>query len=467
VLRNGEASASVQLSRVEFSTLLTGLAEKSYLPAALESQRRFAELAGIDDPSAVREIRLARAGSIDADVFFRGDCIYYIYNAARSARRGQAGDLIFERAIIEGYYDPANYQPRIPGREGILVAGVIITKATPEELQSELKDFLSVIEETVKSTRKVEEGFEWKITVSKDSLQELNERLRADDAPLRFSHPEVEPPLQAGAIVLANPPARSLLREVGEAGFVRETDLLSRRGRKEEEVRGLLEQLKAASLVETQFLLQCRKNSAPLTRLVTEEQLNEIHVAGLLCPTCSRRFDKELLNEGYLVSDLGRRLLDSSHWMTVWVTLKLMEIGISTESIMWNLEESGEEVDILVGFLGDLWVFELKDREFGPGDAHPFRYRQTRYKANAAIIISTDKVSSEAKRIFAELARAAGDSPKAGEPLYIEGLESVSVQLNNLMDETATHRAIQSLQIPSAATSFNIGAVLRTKVKHC
>ncbi len=266
MLRNGEASASVQLSREEFSSLLAGLTEKSYLPAALESQRRFAELAGIDDLSAIRGTRLARTGNIDADVFFRGDCVYYIYQAGRSVSRGQSAEAaVMERALIESYYEAGIYQARIPGREGMLVAGAITTKATSEEVQSELKDFLNAIEETVKSTRNVEDGIEWKFTVPKDSLQVLNERLCADDAPLRFSHPEVELPLQTGAMVLANPPARSLLREVGEAGFVRETDLLSRRGRKEEEVRGLLEQLKAASLVETQFLLQCRKNSAPLT----------------------------------------------------------------------------------------------------------------------------------------------------------------------------------------------------------
>ena len=364
------------------------------------------------------------------------------------------------------FFDLALSEGRSIARERGLVAGVILLEATQEQIQSALKEFLNAIDEILRSSAEIKGGkpeTNWKFVSPKNSLQELSDRLSDDDAPLRFSKPEIEPSLQKGAEVLANPQVRNLLREVGEAGFARETDMLSRRGRKEEEVRSLLEQLKAASLVETQFLLQCRKNSAPLTRLVTKEQLDEGHVASLLCPTCNRSFDKELLTEGYLVSELGRCLLDGSHWMTVWVTLRLIELGVP-DSIMWNLEESGEEVDILADFLGDLWIFELKDREFGPGDAHPFRYRQARYKANAAIIVTTDKVSPEAKRIFTELERTAGGNSSAGVPLYIEGLDEVTVRLSNLMNETTTKKAIQALQVPSVVTGFDIGAVLRAKL---
>jgi hypothetical protein len=465
LLRRGEASAVLELGGIAFTSLLTGLAEKSYIPAALESERRFAELAGVSDVSVVRGRRIPRSISTGGDVFFRDDSIYYLYQSGGDTARipSSDDDYIIDLALWEARSPHAS--ARRQSRH--LIAGVIIPDATHEQIESALKGFLNAIEETFKSaiaaeTRQPE--FNWQFISAQNSVEELNKRLSDDDAPMRFSKPEVEPSLQKGADVLADQQARSLLREVSEAGFARETDMLSRRGRKEEEVRSLLEQLKAASLMETQFLLQCRKNSAPLTRLVTKEQLAEAHVASLLCPTCNRSFDSEILTEGYLVSELGRRLLKSSHWMTVWLTLRLFELGIS-DSIMWNLEESGEEVDILADFLGDLWIFELKDREFGPGDAHPFRYRQARYGAKAAIIVTTDKVSPEAKRIFMELGKAAGDKSSAGVPLYIEGLDEVTAKLSNLMNETVTKKAIQALQVPSMVTGFNISSVLSAKLK--
>jgi hypothetical protein len=72
--------------------------------------------------------------------------------------------------------------------------------------------------------------------------------------------------------------------------------------------------------------------------------------------------------------------------MTIWVTHKLSELGVPSEAVLWNLSESGDEIDIVVEFLGQLWIFELKDREFGSGDAHPFNYRRVRYHAQKQLL---------------------------------------------------------------------------------
>jgi len=78
--------------------------------------------------------------------------------------------------------------------------------------------------------------------------------------------------------------------------------------------------------------------------------------------------------------------------MTVWVTSRLLDLGVPQEVILWNMEEAGEEVDIIVDFVGRTWIFELKDREFGAGDAYPFNYRKVRYRADEAVVVTTDKV---------------------------------------------------------------------------
>jgi hypothetical protein len=152
--------------------------------------------------------------------------------------------------------------------------------------------------------------------------------------------------------------------------------------------------------------------------------------------------------------------------MTVWVTRRLMEAGIQVDSILWNLEESGEEVDILVSFLDRLWILELKDREFGPGDAHPFRYRRVRYDADKAIIVTTAKVSDEAKRIFRELDVARKGSTRLDDPnmpLYIEGLTAVSKALRTAIDQASFDSAIQALQVPSLMTGFDMSTVVKLK----
>ncbi len=37
--------------------------------------------------------------------------------------------------------------------------------------------------------------------------------------------------------------------------------------------------------------------------------------------------------------------------MTVWVTEQLIKVGVPEDAVLWNVTESGEEVDLLVGFL--------------------------------------------------------------------------------------------------------------------
>ncbi len=91
-----------------------------------------------------------------------------------------------------------------------------------------------------------------------------------------------------------------------------------------------------------------------------------------------------------------------SHWMTIWVTDLLVRAGISKEAIAWNAAAGEDELDIMTDAIGHRVFFELKDREFGLGDAYPFAYRVTRYGGTFGVVVSTDRVADEAKKFFDE-----------------------------------------------------------------
>src|SRR5690606_11171705 len=82
------------------------------------------------------------------------------------------------------------------------------------------------------------------------------------------------------------------------------------------------------------------------------------------------------------------------------ITKELVENGIPETSIIWSLSDEGEEVDCVVEFKGKIWIFELKDRDFGPGDAHPFVYRGMKYNADKVIIFTSGRVSEDARKVF-------------------------------------------------------------------
>ncbi len=106
----------------------------------------------------------------------------------------------------------------------------------------------------------------------------------------------------------------------------------------------------------------------------------------------------------------------------------------------------------------------MKDREFGPGDAHPFNYRRVRYRADEALVITTDKVSTDAKRVLEDLSKESRRGGRSGaKPALVEGLDKVEVTLRNQLDRASMLRANRRLQTTSLAIGFDISSVLTSR----
>ncbi|MCL6558266.1 MAG: hypothetical protein K6U74_05595 [Firmicutes bacterium] len=216
-----------------------------------------------------------------------------------------------------------------------------------------------------------------------------------EQAEPHFSRAKLIPEELQAAQVLSSKVEREMLIELSQAGFVREQDVLGSKAK--DEIRTALENLLKAGLLNVEHLLECKRTGTRLTRLRDLQQLQDTNVGTLICPSCGSNFSQELPSKGYSLSDLGRKMSRQSYWMTVWVTDMLTKLGVPQDAILWNVSESGEEVDLL---MDQLWIFELKDREFGSGDAYPLNYRQVRYRVNKAIIVTTERVSRDAKRVL-------------------------------------------------------------------
>lgn len=250
---------------------------------------------------------------------------------------------------------------------------------------------------------------------------------------------------------MTDPTSRLIIREISESEFVRHDDLLGRRGKQQDEFTEALGKIKNSGLVSSEYLLQCRKTSAQLVRVKDMAELSIPSAAGFRCASCNRPFVDELVAEGYVLSSEGRALMQGSHWMTVWVTEQLLTMGVSRENIFWNLEESGEEVDIVIEHMDRVWIFKLKDREFGAGDAYPFNYRKVRYKADEAVVITTARIAPDAVRVFEDLA-------DIWRPVLIEGLDNVTTTLSEQFEAAASAAARNALMIPSPASGFDLRA---------
>ena len=427
--------------------VLIQLEKEGWKPAILDSQRAFVNNAGINDWQMIDNLRIPEQarylgpGALPylSEIFFQEKDIFYLaFYDERTARR---------------------YQAATSG-EGLEIG---LISPDLDKLDVRLEDFAGAVERAFKASvdgRKARHmKFEW---TQRRPARSYSSKLREDSnaafAPASFTDRDVQL-----SNALTNQSVRLLLIELSQAGFAREQDLVKRWGKKREEFDNAVASLKSNSLITTEYLLECKRSNAPLVRFRDKTQLEDSRLRDLVCPTCGSSFEDERLSEGYTVAEDGRRMSAKSHWMTIWISNVLHDLGVPLEAILWNLSENGEEVDILVDFLGQIWIFELKDREFGAGDAHPLNYRQVRFKASKSVIVTTERVSADAKRVFAELDREVRSRRRNVVPIYIEGLAQVRDVLNRELAKVSLGHASSLVASIGLAAGFNLSSILAVR----
>lgn len=405
-------NVNVTIDPSDLQAILVSLTGSGWVPALFEARQKVLEIAGLLGKIILPAVsnkfpyEVNRSRSCLGDIFFRGEDVYFIIVRLQDESQDKALSIAFD--ILSGRYGV--------GTE----IGIITNDLCGAEQKLKLfsDTFQNCIISSLDGRKTRHMRFDWQEgTVGTRLLDQIKNDLE-DGATIKFVEPDITDERLLASGVLLNEVNRETLIEISRAGRVRAHDI--RKIKKQDTEKPILE-LKQYGLLSVEYIVECIKSSTPLVRLVSKVQLEDSNVGDLVCASCDRHYREENLCETYSVSLLGKKLCTSSHWMTILVTDELLKAGIPKNAILWNLSEAGEEVDILAEFMGEVWIFELKDREFGAGDAYSFNYRQIRYKATKAFIVTTDKVSKDAKRVFEDLGRS-----KTGyvvPMVYIEGFQ--------------------------------------------
>jgi hypothetical protein len=424
------------------------MAEKGWKPAVAEAKRRFLDVVGLEEANfqafGINPYGRRYSGVVNGDVFFRdGDIFYLITNVVGDTAR---------------HLDPYYARQREKADPEIEIG---IISSEPSNATKRLEEFAENLTSCISNSldgRKVRHmSFEWSEANSDGSGIDRIMAMANEQSDVSFSKAKLDDDEVEAALILSDKGARTTLIDMGRAGFARESDIFGTRkgGQAKREV---LHSLVENGMLQEEYLLECKRTNAPLTRLESPDQLQTDSIGNLPCGTCGSLFKDENVAKGFAVTELGRKLANASHWMTIWLTRQLVDVGIGIDSIWWNLEESSEEVDILVEILGQLWIFELKDREFGAGDAYPLNYRQARYRANKSFVVTTEKVSRDAKRVFEEALRQSRSNRE--KPVYVEGLEEATLKLKDAVTIASLQYANYRLRPLTRVSGFDFGQVL-------
>jgi hypothetical protein len=269
---------------------------------------------------------------------------------------------------------------------------------------------------------------------------------RTDDRELTTESPSYTAAEAAASELLVIPSNKLFLRRLAQLTKMRSVDAAG-----SGEDQAIATRLHECGLLRKEYLVVCRQDSRTIAGTHEESSLTSAEMAHLRCTLCGRAFSDELIQDIFAVTDEGRSLLDSSRWMTIWVTEVLSRLGIGRNEIVWNAEAGEDEVDVIVSLAGERIFFELKDREFGLGDAYPFAFRVARYSGNRGVVISTERIGEEAVRFLEEQGRGPRGLPietVAGDGAHIASeLERLVDRVARQIVQSAVRRATARLPI--------------------
>jgi len=223
-----------------------------------------------------------------------------------------------------------------------------------------------------------------------------------------------------------------------------------------------IEQLLLLGLIQEEYLLTCKQDQHTICVIAHKNYLTQEPMISSRCDVCERTLSEENLQVIYTPTERGKRLIDGSLWMVIWITELLAENGINKQNIKWGLEANGEELDIMVEDFDSRLFFELKDREFGLGDAYPFTYRISRYEGKMGIVVIMDKVSADAKR-FLEGENVRRDNPIVIQ--YLESRENIQKGINKIVEESALSQAHRVITPFSLRMGFEFWPIIEHWVK--
>ncbi|WP_157642538.1 hypothetical protein [Burkholderia ubonensis] len=221
----------------------------------------------------------------------------------------------------------------------------------------------------------------------------------------------------------------------------------------------VLSEMIGEGLIERQFLVSCKQDSHQIALVDDEIEFRDGTAGAMRCASCNRPFKDEKIETIFTISSYGKGLTDKSRWMSIYVTELLTDFGLEKEFIKWNATVGGDEIDIIADVFGRAIFFELKDREFGQGDAYAFLFRCDRFKANGAVVVSMSSASPEAHSTFK-------DQKVLENYKIIEGKnEKIERELKEFIISNQIGAMVSHFSRSTAAFAPNFGQLFRMWVK--
>ncbi len=235
------------------------------------------------------------------------------------------------------------------------------------------------------------------------------------------------------------------------------------RGRLDEVVQSLID----AGVVETEIVVICSKTASQVNRVPNLEILQGLDEQNVRC-SCGKALSQEKAEEALSVTEYGRAMLDGSRWLSILVLQNLTDLGVPIDSIRMEQEYAGEEVDCVAEIYGRLVLFELKDKQFNLGNAYSFGAKVGIFRPDYPVIVTTEKVGSDARDHFVRSAQrgkrsqryTVSDSDTIDNIRFIEGIPTLRRGLEEVVTAISIEAFAPYTQSALGFSTSSPGAIL-------
>ena len=436
-----------------FRSLLAAMREAGrWIPASLEASKKFAEAAGVSTDTTLKlpSFWPHAAHAPKVEVFFSDAIVFFVADVNDLARATKGISWLFSGGNRRA--------PHWVSMRGTIIGAIGVTGSVQEK---RIKEFAAAVGSvhTVSDLggQPIEQIFNWRSWPNAHGiLLGVPAHKQRDDIIGSFKEAFLEPGNTAAAEILANRELRKVIQRISK-----KPQGLSRRSRIDESTLKILQECERDGLISVDYVVRCRDKGEILARFSDSKAFDDGRTSGAVCRYCDRSWSQEATYEAFVLTDMARLLIRSSHWMTICVTKRLVDLGVHIDSVIWEASGAGEEIDILFGHHGYLWAVELKDSEFNENHARRFAYRIKLYDADAGLAVSTSQITPEADRVLRNSTSRRG--------VITSGERSVtSVELRNFNEEVAatfdkigSSVAAEMLEALGVATGFDVPGVFR------
>jgi hypothetical protein len=242
---------------------------------------------------------------------------------------------------------------------------------------------------------------------------------------------------------------KDILIEFNKKGNILLSDFLAEMSQEDKETaERKLNFLSGQGLLDKNLVVICKKTNQWWNMTVPSlDMLSELEKSGVTCTSCGAKITDERVDSLFRISQTGSKLVTGSYWMVGKVVEVLRKSGLRESEIFVDIGYNGEQIDILVLAFTKCLIFELKDREFGLGDAYKFHGKVSRIREKTRvrstdlsiipIVITTKTVAAEARKLLSEVGstRYGLRDRSRKEYLFIEGLDQVEPKIRKLFDD--------------------------------